>query len=87
MKQGSEAFFCKCDVCQRFGNVIHVPTGTLHSVTSLCPFYKWGIDVVGPLPLATGQRKFMLVATNYFTKWAEADAYAQIKPTQLIQFV
>ena len=48
---------------------------------SLWPFYKWGIDVVGPLPMATGQQKFMPVATDYFTKWAEAEAYAQIKGT------
>ena len=65
----------KCDVCQKFGNVIHVPTEALHSMTGLWPFYKWGIDVVGPLPLATGQRKFMLVV-DYFTKWEEAEAYA-----------
>ena len=55
MKQELEAFVRKCDVCQRFGNVIHVPVKTLHSVTSPWPFYKWGIDVVGPLPLAIGQ--------------------------------
>ena len=42
---------------------------------------------MGPLPLAIGQQKFMLVATDYFTKWAEAEAYAQVKSTQLIQFV
>ena len=29
----------------------------------------------------------MPVATNYFTKWAEVEAYAQIKATQLILFV
>ena len=62
----------KCDVCQRFGNVIHVLVETLYSMTSLWPFYKWGIDVMGPLPLAIGQRKFMLVAT----KWVETEAYA-----------
>ena len=62
----------KCDVCQKFGNVIHVPVEELHSVTSLWPLYKLGIDIMGPLPLVTGKRKFMLVATNYFTKWAEA---------------
>ena len=64
----------KCDVCQRFGNVIHVSSEALHSVTSPWPFYKWGIDIVGPLPLTTGQRKFMLVATDYFTKWAKVEA-------------
>ena len=32
--------------------------------------------MMGPLPLATDQYKFMLVATDYFTKWAEVEAYA-----------
>ena len=66
MKQESKAYVRKCDVCQRFGNVIHVLA--LHYVTSLWPFYKSGIDIMGPLPLATAQRKFILVATDYFTK-------------------
>ena len=66
----------KCDVCQKFGNVIHIPTKALHYVASPWPFYKWEIDIVGPLPLVTGQGKFLLVATDYFTKWAEAEAEA-----------
>ena len=41
MKQESEAFVRKCNVCQRFSNVIHVLAETLHSVTSLWPFSKW----------------------------------------------
>ena len=65
----------KCDVSQRFGNVFHVPAETLHSMSSPWPFYKWGIDVMGPLPLATCQQKFMLVAIDYFTKWVEIEAY------------
>ena len=77
MRQESQEFVHKCDVYQKFGNVIHVPAEeALHYVKSPRPFYKWGIDIVGPLPIATDQRKFMLVATNYFTKWAEVEAYA-----------
>ena len=65
MKHDLEAFVCNCDVYQRFGNVIHVPTKALHSVTSPWPFYKLRMDIMGPLPLATGQRKFMLA--DYYT--------------------
>ena len=54
MRQEYQEFVRKCDVCQKFGNVIHVPTKALHFVTSLWPFYKWGIDIVGLLLLATG---------------------------------
>ena len=87
MRQDSQDFVRKCDVCQLFGNVIHVLAKALNSVISLWPFYRWGIDIVGPLPLATSQQKFMLVATDYFTKWAEVEAYAQVSATQLIQFL
>ncbi|RVX14039.1 hypothetical protein CK203_011439 [Vitis vinifera] len=39
----------------------------------------WGMDIVGPLPAAPAQKKFLLVATDYFSKWVEAEAYASIK--------
>ncbi|KAL0439228.1 UNVERIFIED_CONTAM: hypothetical protein Slati_2405800 [Sesamum latifolium] len=35
---------------------------------SPCPFMQWGMDIVGPFPLAAGQRKFLLVSIDYFTK-------------------
>ena len=53
MRHESQEFVRRCDVCQKFGNVIHVPAKALHSVTSPWPFYKWRIDIMGPLPLAT----------------------------------
>ena len=40
MKQDSEMYVRKCDVCQRFGNVIHTPATGLYFVTSLWPFFK-----------------------------------------------
>ncbi|KAL0394475.1 UNVERIFIED_CONTAM: hypothetical protein Slati_4413700 [Sesamum latifolium] len=45
---------------------------------SPCPFMQWGMDIVGPVPLAAGQRKFLLVAIDYFTKWVEAEPLARI---------
>ena len=68
MKQDSELFVRNCDTCQKFDNIIHALATTLHSVSSSWPFYKLGIDIMGLLPQATGKRKFILVATDYFTK-------------------
>ncbi|RVW52731.1 hypothetical protein CK203_091182 [Vitis vinifera] len=40
---------------------------------------EWRMDIVGPSPIITAQKKFLLVATDYFSKWVEAEAYASIK--------
>jgi hypothetical protein len=40
------------------------------------PFEKWGIDVVGPIALASRnkQERYILVAIEYVTKWAKTQA-------------
>ena len=45
-------------------------------ILAQAPFEKWGIDFVGPIAPATrhGQKQYILVATEYVTKWAEAVA-------------
>ena len=35
---------------------------------------QWAIDLVGPLPPAPAKKEMMIVATDYFTKWIEAEA-------------
>ncbi|KAL0426208.1 UNVERIFIED_CONTAM: hypothetical protein Slati_2795600 [Sesamum latifolium] len=46
-----------------------------------------GIDIVGPFPLAAGQRKFLLVAVDYFTKWVEAEPLARITEGEVMKFI
>ena len=45
------------------------------------------MDIVGPLPAAAAQKKFLLVVTDYFSKWVEAEAYASIKDKDVTKFV
>ncbi|KAL2240957.1 UNVERIFIED_CONTAM: Retrovirus-related Pol polyprotein from transposon opus [Sesamum indicum] len=33
----------------------------------------WGIDIMGPFPPARAQKKFVIVAVEYFSKWVEAE--------------
>ncbi|RVW44895.1 Pol polyprotein [Vitis vinifera] len=50
-------------------------------------FAQWGMDIVGPLPAAPAQKKFLLIATDYFSKWVEAEAYASIQDKDVTKFV
>ena len=45
------------------------------------------MDIVGPLPTTVAQKKFLLVAIDYFSKWVEAEAYASIKDKDVTKFV
>ena len=44
----------------------------LFPVISLGPFRKWGIDYMTCNPASAGGHKYIIVAVDYFTKWAEA---------------
>jgi IS30 family transposase len=39
---------------------------------------RWGLDLLGPLPLAQGNLKYVVVAVEYFSKWIEAKPLATI---------
>jgi hypothetical protein len=36
------------------------------------PLQRWGLDLLGPLPPAQGNLKYVVVAVEYFSKWIEA---------------
>jgi hypothetical protein len=44
------------------------------------------MDLVGPLPTAQENCKFAAVAVDYFTKWVEAKALANITTPSIQKF-
>ncbi|KAK3014263.1 hypothetical protein RJ639_010265 [Escallonia herrerae] len=40
------------------------------------PFAIWVMDILEPFAIASRQRRFVIVAIDYFTKWSEAEALA-----------
>ena len=59
----------------------------MNPISSPWPFAQWGLDILGPFPRATGNRRFVLVTDDYFTKWAEAEAQANIQDVDVKKFV
>lgn len=56
-----------------------MPLEYLNPVTSPWPFAQWGMDIVDPLPTSMAQKKLLLVATNYSSKWVKIEVYETIK--------
>ncbi|KAK1415619.1 hypothetical protein QVD17_31402 [Tagetes erecta] len=77
----------KCEGCQLHAPVKTNPKHDLVPVMAAWPFFKWGMDIVGPFPEAAGRVKFLLVAIDYFTKWPEVKPLASITGKQVINFV
>ena len=61
--------------------------GMSGNVTNVRDFAQWGLDIVGPLPRAPGNKKFLIVATDYFTKWIEAEPLSHIQDVDAKRFL
>ncbi|KAL1204396.1 hypothetical protein V5N11_034650 [Cardamine amara subsp. amara] len=72
-----ETYSAKCDKCQRHAPIIHQPAELMSSISASYPFMRWSMDIMGPMvPSEDNELRFVLVLTDYFTKWIEAEAYS-----------
>jgi len=77
----------RCKQYQLHADWHKAPPEELRSIYSPWPFHTWGIDILGPFPLAIRQMKYLIVAIEYFTKWIEAEPVAQITAHKVQHFV
>ncbi|KAM2597296.1 hypothetical protein TB2_041632 [Malus domestica] len=68
-----------CVQCQIHGPIQRVTAESLHSV----------MDVIGKITPTSGATKhaWIIVATDYFTKWVEAKSYAELTSKEVCDFV
>ena len=78
----------RCDACQFHANFIHQPPEPLHPTVASWPFEAWGLDVVGPItPKSSASHSYILAATDYFSKWAEAIPLREVKKENVVDFI
>ena len=51
---------------------MRAPPTPLHPIIAVGPFAKWGIDFITCNPHSAGGHAYIILAVDYFTKWAEA---------------
>ncbi|MCO5604833.1 hypothetical protein L7F22_059007 [Adiantum nelumboides] len=79
--------WCKaCKACQQAGDH-KLSYGPRFQIFAYDPFEKWGIDAIGPLPRTSTDKQYILTATDYMTRWAEAASVARITAADVNKFV
>jgi len=51
------------------------------------PFEKWALDFIGPINPPSKQKKYILVCTDYVTKWVEAKALPSATENSVVNFL
>ncbi|GLU04004.1 hypothetical protein SLE2022_211710 [Rubroshorea leprosula] len=71
MKQDAADFVRRCHTCQVHANLIHSHPNLLQDMKTPWPFHTWGLDLIGLIHPSSGSYIWILLATEYFTKWVE----------------
>ncbi|KAH7537518.1 hypothetical protein FEM48_Zijuj03G0101500 [Ziziphus jujuba var. spinosa] len=53
MLKNFQEYAKRCEKCQKFASIRHVPSNELMSIFSTWPFIQWQLDIVGRLPIAS----------------------------------
>jgi Integrase zinc binding domain/Integrase core domain len=85
MFEDIKEYIRSCDSCQRFGRPKR--TEPLHTIPVGQPFERVGIDIVGPLPVTSRGNRYIVVATDYLTKWPEAKPLSNATAEAVAQFI
>jgi hypothetical protein len=81
-------YYKGCKSCQKFKDVQLAPTTMLHLIIKQWSFHGWALDFVDQIhPALSKGYQFVLVATDYFTKWTEVVPLKNIMYKEVIHFI
>jgi hypothetical protein len=81
-------YYKGCQECQRFGNVQKAPASAMNPIIKPWPFRGWAIDLIGQIyPPSSKGHKFILVATDYFSKCVEVIPLKKVTSANMIDFI
>jgi hypothetical protein len=81
-------YYKGCESCQKFRDLQLAPTAMLHPITKPWPFCGWGLDSVFQIhPASSKGHRFVLVTTDYFTKWMKAVPLKNMMHREVIHFL
>ena len=66
---------------------MHQLGGVLNPLSSPWLFAQWGLDIIGSFLKAAGNKRYLPVSTDYFTKWVEVKPLANIRDMGAKKFV
>jgi hypothetical protein len=81
----AEDLIPQCPNYQYFGKQTHVPAHNLITIPPPWPTC-WGLDMIGPLTIASGGFTHVLVAIDKFTKWIEYKPITKLSADKVVNF-
>ena len=75
----------ECHIFEGKRKLLPLPSKPIHVEA---PFYQWGLDFIGEInPTSSSQHRWILTATNYFTKWIEVSPTRKAIDVVIIEFL
>ena len=62
----------QCTDCAQRKPPARAPQGYLMPIQASAPWEVVGVDIMGPLPITNSKNRYIIVFTDYMTKWVEA---------------
>lgn len=71
MKKDIKGYVESCEICKKYADKTRRKPQRIELSD---PFYRVGIDMVGPFPKSEKGNKYIVVVTDHLTRWCEAKA-------------
>jgi hypothetical protein len=68
----AEHFVKRCPSCAKFKDTRKTAKAPLQPLPYAGPWERVGVDLLGPLPITKRRNRFIIVFTDYFSRWVEA---------------